>query len=122
MSENYIGPFSITDPSAGLTTCQIALTNSATSAYGPRYTGATPLDPAWDPYCTVHKFVETNLYAAYALNEHLQLHGSVTNLFNANAPVDLQTYGGGGQLAYDGALEQDGAVGRYFTLGATYKF
>jgi iron complex outermembrane receptor protein len=80
------------------------------------------LPPQWYQYCDVHKFVETNLYASYALNDHLAFHGSVTNLFNANAPVDLQTYGGGGQLAYDGALEQDGAVGRYFTLGATYKY
>jgi len=46
----------------------------------------------------------------------------VTNLFNANPPLDLQTYGGGGNLAYDAALHQDGAVGRYFTLGATYRF
>ena len=43
-------------------------------------------------------------------------------LFNAAAPADLQTYGGGGELAYDAALHQDGAVGRYFTLGATYRF
>jgi iron complex outermembrane recepter protein len=122
LSENYIGPFSITDPSAGLTTCQIALSESGTSAYSVRYSGGAPLSSAWDQYCTVHKFVETNVYATYAVTTHLTVHGSVTNLFNANAPVDLQTYGGGGQLAYDGALEQDGAVGRYFTLGATYKF
>jgi iron complex outermembrane receptor protein len=122
LSENYTGAFSITDPSAGLTSCEIALSNSATSAYDPRYAGGQPLASQWDPYCTVHKFVETNLYASYAVNEHLTFHGSITNLFNANAPVDLQTYGGGGQLAYDGALEQDGAVGRYFVAGATYKF
>jgi iron complex outermembrane recepter protein len=122
LSENYIGPFNITDPSAGYDTCEEALSGAATSAYGFRYSGGTPLPAAWNQYCTVHKFVETNLYANYSVNEHLAVHGSVTNLFNANAPVDLQTYGGGGQLAYDGALEQDGAVGRYFTLGATYKF
>ena len=123
VSENYIGPFSITDPSAGLTTCGIALSDSATSAYGIRYAGgSTNLAPQWYQYCDVHKFVETNLYATYAVDDHLSFHGSVTNLFNANAPVDLQTYGGGGELAYDGALEQDGAVGRYFTVGVTYKY
>jgi iron complex outermembrane recepter protein len=122
LSENYIGPFSITDPSAGYDTCEEAISGAATSAYGFRYAGGTPLPAAWNQYCTVHKFVETNLYANYSVNQHLAVHGSITNLFNANAPVDLQTYGGGGQLAYDGALEQDGAVGRYFTLGATYKF
>jgi iron complex outermembrane receptor protein len=122
VSENYTGPFSITDPSAGLTTCQIALSSAGTSAYGPRYVGGQPLPAAWNQYCDVHKFIETNLYASYNVDEHLSFHGSVTNLFNANAPVDLQTYGGGAELAYDGALEQDGAVGRYFTVGVTYKY
>jgi hypothetical protein len=41
-------------------------------------------------------------------------------LFNAQAPIDAQTYGGG-VLAYDGAFEQDGAIGRFFLVGATYK-
>jgi iron complex outermembrane receptor protein len=122
VTENYIGPFSITDPSAGYTSCDLALTNSATWAYGPRYVGGTPLPSQWYPYCSVHKFVETNLYANYQVTDHLDIHGSVTNLFNANPPVDLQTYGGGGELAYDAALHQDGAVGRYFTVGATYRF
>ena len=101
---------------------QIALSSAGTSAYGPRYVGGQPLPAAWNQYCDVHKFVETNLYASYNVDEHLSFHGSVTNLFNANAPVDLQTYGGGAELAYDGALEQDGAVGRYFTVGVTYKY
>lgn len=123
LSENYTGPFSITDPSAGLTTCAIALNDASASAYGSRYAGGlTNLPSQWYQYCDVHKFVETNLYATYAVDDHLSFHGSVTNLFNANAPVDLQTYGGGAELAYDGALEQDGAVGRYFTLGVTYKY
>jgi hypothetical protein len=37
------------------------------------------------------------------------------------APVDLQTYGGGAELAYS-TLDQDGAIGRFFLVGATYKF
>jgi len=122
LTENYIGPFNITDPSAGYTSCSLSLSNSATWAYGVRYAGGDPLPAEWYPYCSVHKFIETNAYANYAVNDHLDIHGSVTNLFNANAPVDLQTYGGGGNLAYDAALHQDGAVGRYFTLGASYRF
>lgn len=97
-------------------------TGVPTWAYGVRYAGGDPLPAAWYPYCSVHKFVETNMYANCAVNEHLDIHGSVTNLFNANPPVDLQTYGGGGNLPYDAALHQDGAVGRYFTLGTTYRF
>ena len=47
---------------AGLTTCELALSNSATSAYGVRYAGGTPLPAQWNQYCDVHKFLETNLY------------------------------------------------------------
>jgi hypothetical protein len=34
----------------------------------------------------------------------------------------LQTYGGGGELAYDAAFSQDGAVGRFFLAGVTVRF
>lgn len=60
-------------------------------------------------------------YAAYAVSEHLSVHGSITNLFNSEPPVDLQTYGGGAQFACT-TLDQDGAVGRFFLVGATYSF
>ena len=49
------------------------------------------------------------------------MHGSITNLFDQVAPVDLQTYGGGAEYAYS-TLDQDGAVGRFFLVGATFKF
>jgi iron complex outermembrane receptor protein len=70
----------------------------------------------------VKTFTDVTLYGRYAVNDQLSVHGSISNLFNAQAPLDLQTYGGGGQLAYDGSLNQDGAVGRAFLIGATYKF
>jgi len=51
------------------------------------------------------------------------VHASILNLFNRDPPLDLQTYGGGGELAYGTAFGgQAGAVGRFFTVGATYKF
>jgi hypothetical protein len=53
--------------------------------------------------------------------DYPQSHGSITNLFGSVPPVDLQTYGGGAELAYS-TLDQDGAVGRFFLVGATYKF
>jgi outer membrane receptor protein involved in Fe transport len=62
-----------------------------------------------------------NLYASYQVTDHLQVHGAITNLFGSVAPVDLQTYGGGAELAYS-TLDQDGAVGRFFLAGAAYKF
>jgi iron complex outermembrane recepter protein len=118
---NYTSHFSITDPSSAVNTCEQGLTYGATTAYGPHFSFG-PNTPIPGYLCTVHTFVDTNLYARYAVNDHLALHGSINNVFNRQPPIDAQTYGGGGQLAYDGSLDQDGAVGRFFLVGATYKF
>ena len=115
--------FSILDPSAGYNTCAVALESGSPSAYGAAVSGLSgPLPGAWAPYCSVAHFTSANLYVNYAATDHLSVHGSVTNLFNSDAPIDLQTYGGGAELHYDAALDQDGAVGRFFMLGATYRF
>jgi len=124
ITENWIGPFSITDPSSGLTNCATSLEFYGPTAYAPRYTGPISGAPpaAWYPYCTVQRYFQTNLYAQYMVDDHLNLHGSIINIANNLPPVDVNTYGGGGQLAYDGAFYQDGAVGRFFMAGFTYKF
>jgi iron complex outermembrane receptor protein len=119
---NYTGPFVITDPSeasAGLGTCAGALQGQESLAYGYRFVSTSPT-PGY--LCSVHHFTESNIYVRVAANDHLDVHGSIVNLFNAQAPIDAQTYGGGGLLAYDGAFHQDGAIGRFFMVGATYKF
>jgi iron complex outermembrane recepter protein len=122
ISVNYQSSFSIIDPSSGYSTCLSALIGRSPSAYGSAISPATTTLPSqWNQYCAVQHFTDVNLYAAYAVSEHLQVHGSITNLFNSQPPVDLQTYGGGAELAYS-TLDQDGAVGRFFLLGATYKF
>ena len=116
---NYTSHISITDPSSGVNTCDQGLLYGFPSAYGGRFTPSTTVPGA---YCTVRTFTDVNLYAQYNITDNFNFHGSVANLFNAQPPVDLQTYGGGGQLAYDASLNQAGAVGRFFILGATYKF
>ena len=122
LTVNYTGSFSITDPTIGANTCLEALQGRAPSAYGSAISsGVTTLSTAWYPYCAVQHFTDVNLYAAYQVNDHLQVHGAITNLFDSVPPVDLQTYGGGAELAYT-TLDQDGAVGRFFLVGATYKF
>jgi iron complex outermembrane recepter protein len=123
LSINYTGSFSITDPSAGYNTCLASLEAGSPSAYGSAISpSVTALPSAWYQYCNVHQFIDANLYLNYAATSKLSVHGAITNLFNADAPVDLQTYGGGAELRYDAALHQDGAVGRFFLVGATYKF
>jgi iron complex outermembrane receptor protein len=122
-SLNFTGSFKITDPSAGLNSCLNAIQFRADAAYGGAISSTlTSLPSVWNQYCSVHHFTDVNLYATYAATDHFSVHASITNLFNTQPPVDLQTYGGGGALAYDGALHQDGAIGRFFLVGATLKF
>jgi iron complex outermembrane recepter protein len=122
LSVNYQSSFSITDPSSGYPTCLSALQGRSPSAYGSAISSSvTALPSAWNQYCAVEHFTDVNFYAAYQVNDHFTIHGSITNLFNSPPPVDLQTYGGGAELAYT-TLDQDGAVGRFFMFGGTYKF
>jgi iron complex outermembrane recepter protein len=117
-SMNYISHFSITDPSVGENNCATAL------SYDGNFPGGLSSVPAGDEgFCNVKYFLETDLFAAYQLTSKLEVHFTVTNLFNKAPPVDVMTYGGGSMFyAYDPALEQDGAVGRFMTLGINYDF
>jgi iron complex outermembrane recepter protein len=116
-SMDYVSHFSITDPSAGpaATTCAEALS----------YNGNFPagVTAANQNFCTVKYFLETDVYGSYQLTSQLELHASVTNLFNKTPPVDVMTYGSGSYFyPYDAAMHQDGAVGRYFLVGFNYDF
>ena len=122
LSANYTSAFSIIDTTVGYNTCLTAI-NFSGVGYGPALpAGAVASLPSqWTQFCSVNHFTDFNLYAAYAVGYHLSFHASVRNLFNTQPPVDLQTYGGGGLYRYT-TLDQDGAVGRFFLLGATYRF
>lgn len=121
LTANYIGSFKVTDPSTGWFTCLQALSTSGV-AYGAAIAGSVATLPgAWNQYCSVNHFTSFNLAAHYALTDHVQVHGSITNLFNSQPPVDLETYGGGAAYRYT-TMEQDGAIGRFFLLGATLTF
>jgi iron complex outermembrane receptor protein len=114
-SLNFVGHFSITDPSSGIPSCSSAL------GYFGRFPGG--LTPQDSQFCTVGYFLETNLFASYQVGPNFQVHASVTNLFGKQPPVDIQTYGAGTYFyPYDAAFEQEGAVGRFFTLGVDYQF
>ena len=114
-SINYIGHFSIVDPSSNIPDCATAI------AYGGNFPqGVTAKN---QQFCNIGYFLETDVYGAYQLTTNFMLHASVTNLFNKQPPTDVQTYGSGSTfLPYDAALHQDGAVGRYFLLGFDYDF
>jgi iron complex outermembrane receptor protein len=110
---NYTSHFNITDPSAGIPDCLGALT------YDGRFSSPTAPPPGG---CTVHTWVEANLYTSWAVTDQLVVHAAVTNAFNRQPPTDYQTYGGGGGYAYDASLHEEGAIGRFFLIGAAYKF
>ncbi|HSZ09006.1 MAG TPA: TonB-dependent receptor [Steroidobacteraceae bacterium] len=110
---NYTSHFSITDPSSGVLNCESGL------LFDGRFQPSNTV-PAYA--CTIRTFVDTNLYTSYAITDQLMVHGAITNAFNRQPPIDYQTYGGGGGNAYDASLHQEGAVGRFFLVGATYKF
>jgi iron complex outermembrane recepter protein len=114
-SLNYISHFTISDPSSGIPDCGSAL------SYGGNFPGGVTAQN--QQFCNVGYFLETDVYGSYQLTSNFMLHASVTNLFNKQPPVDVQTYGSGSVfLPYDAALHQDGAVGRYFMLGFDYDF
>jgi iron complex outermembrane recepter protein len=120
LTANYTGSYTLADATEGWN-CLAAIQFSGDS-YGPAISSPLSTLPSqWTSYCTVHHFTSYNLYSKYALTDHFSMHMSVRNLFNTQPPVDLQTYGGGAAYRYS-TLAQDGAVGRFFLLGATYTF
>jgi iron complex outermembrane receptor protein len=118
---NWIDSYSVLDPSTGGNdTCEQSLQNSNLYFSGKDETYPTH-------YCRVSSFATTTLSASYKVSKNLSVHGSIANLFNKQAPVDAQTYGGssiasGTNVPYNPSLHQAGAVGRFFSLGANYSF
>jgi iron complex outermembrane recepter protein len=121
LSATYTGSMTLTDPTEGWTTCLAAIQTSG-DGYGPAMSAPlTTLPSQWSQFCTVRHFTDFILYGKYALGDHFSVHASIRNLFNTQPPVDLETYGGGALYRYT-TLDQDGAVGRFFLVGATYTF
>jgi len=84
----------------------------ACAIYGP---SGVPFPPG----CRVPAFTWFDLSLARKMDEHLTLNLSVENLFNRIAPFDPYTYGG---FNANATLHQSGIVGRFFRLGARYRF
>lgn len=111
---NYIGTYDVTDPSAGLFTCQASLAFAATpgGSYFPH--GNAP-----NGFCNVASFTDFDLYASYALDKSWTVHGNIQNLFDRDAPLDIQTYA---STNFNPSLHMEGAIGRFFNVGVSYKF
>jgi iron complex outermembrane receptor protein len=116
LSANYVGPYSIIDPTNGTTTCAAAL-NSINYRFP-----VTSAPIGLGNWCNVSHFTSVDLYGQYTFTSHLTVHGAVLNLFGESPPLDLQTYGAPNFAAYNPAMHQAGAVGRFFNIGCTYTF
>jgi iron complex outermembrane receptor protein len=120
---DYISSYGVTDPSAGQVTCLDALANSsgpASSAYqGVLANGAIPNGVG----CKVRSFTTFDAYVRYEVSKQFSIHASIVNLFNASAPKDWATYGGAeGTVPWNPSFHAQGAIGRYFNIGAAYNF
>ena len=126
---NYVSAFNVTDPTliaflgTPADTCLTSLTNQGGTA-GLAY--AIPLSNGVIPnpkFCTVDHFTTFDLYTRWQVNRNFNVHGSVTNLFGAKAPLDWVTYGGAlGAVPWNPSLHLQGAIGTFYNVGASYSF
>ena len=68
--------------------------------------------------CKIKSFATVDLTARWAVTPQLELFGSIQNLFDTKPPLDPLTYGA---VSYN-PLDYSGAVGRFFNVGAKYRF
>jgi iron complex outermembrane receptor protein len=68
--------------------------------------------------CELASFTTVDLVFRWKAQNRWELFGSIQNLFDKIAPLDPLTYGA---QAYD-PLDYQGALGRFFTIGARYTF
>jgi iron complex outermembrane receptor protein len=68
--------------------------------------------------CRLASFTTIDLTARWKATPRLEVFATIQNLFDKVAPLDPLTYGA---VSYN-PLDYSGALGRYFTLGAKYKF
>ncbi|GLQ86590.1 TonB-dependent receptor [Dyella flagellata] len=69
-------------------------------------------------HCRIPSFTTLDLSARYRFADNFEVFGSIQNVTDEIAPLDPVTYGA---MNYN-PLDSSGAIGRYFTVGAKYKF
>ena len=113
----HISSFTVTDPSYDVPDCSAAL--------GHIYPNGAPAN---SQLCRVGSFTTLNLNGRYAVTKNFSLRASVVNALAAKPPIDAfasSSTGGGvaaGGAHYNPSLHQDGAVGRFVSVGASYSF
>jgi len=68
--------------------------------------------------CRLASFTTVDLSGRWNVTKQFTVTASISNLFDKVAPLDPLTYGG---ISFN-PMDASGAIGRYFKLGASYKF
>jgi iron complex outermembrane recepter protein len=100
----------------------ITLTTYYTSGFQ-----STGVDATGDPtvclyttnYCHVASFIDMDLTGTYKVTSHLTASLTVQNLADKLPPINPADYAG---INYNPTYAQQGIIGRYFKIGASYKF
>ncbi len=115
---NWVGSYSGLDPSLGYNDCSESAEGVGGRTYFVNNPNGTPPE-----YCKIRSFMSTDINAVYRVNKNLTIKASILNAFDRQPPIDVATYGNAtAQTAYNATLHQAGAVGRYFSIGASYSF
>ena len=69
-------------------------------------------------FCHVNSFWDFDLTARWHVNDTVDLFGDVRNLFDNKAPLDAADYAG---VNYNPTYAQDGIVGRFYSIGVSFK-
>jgi iron complex outermembrane recepter protein len=101
---NYVSGYSLADPSFG--------------ANGLGQPGGC-LDP-WFPGCHISSFTDVDLFGHYDVNKKFQVNAHILNVFDRDAPLDPQA--NYTAKNYSSNWAQQGAVGRFYQIGARYVF
>jgi iron complex outermembrane receptor protein len=70
-------------------------------------------------FCHVASFIDMDLTATYRVNDHLTTSLTIQNLADKLPPIDPADYAG---VNYNPTYAQSGIIGRFFKIGASYKF
>ena len=115
---NWVSSYSALDPSIDVNNCADVAIGVGGRTYFANNDNITPAQ-----YCKIHSFMSTDLNATYKLTKNVTLRASILNAFDRAPPIDVATYGNAGNLtSYNATLHQAGAVGRFFSVGASYAF
>jgi iron complex outermembrane receptor protein len=69
--------------------------------------------------CKTKDWISLDLYGRWGVSDAFEITAAITNATNKHAPFNPYTYGA---VNYNPSFTQDGAVGRFFTVGARFNF